>query len=68
MGWAVATILYTLPILAGLRNLEAIVDDAKEAVRGTDLWYPSLAPAVAILSLFAWPVVTLYDAWKGEDD
>lgn len=69
-GWYVAITLYILPVLAGLRHYPDEVEDVKEWMRGPDgEWFPELAPFVAMVSIFAWPIVAAGTAfWPTEKD
>lgn len=57
MSWAIAMILYALPILAGIRHFDDELEDCKEWMRSDDgEWFPSLAPLMVIVSLLGWPL------------
>jgi len=63
MGWAIASILYVLPVLAGIRHFDDTVEDCKEWMRSDDgEWFPALAPYMAALSLLLWPLIVAFDA------
>lgn len=55
-GWAVALILYILPILSGIRHFEDLVEDCKEWMRESGDWFPNLAPYAAAFALICWPI------------
>lgn len=56
MGWGIALLIYALPVLSGLRHIDDEVEDTKDWMRNAGEWYPSLAPAVAVLAIIFWPV------------
>ena len=63
MGLAIASILYVLPILAGIRHFDDEVADCKEWMRSDEgEWFPALAPYMAGLALLLWPIFTALDA------
>lgn len=63
MSWAVALILYALPILAGIRHFDEELEDCKEWMRSDDgEWFPALAPLMVVISLLGWPLVAAWDA------
>jgi uncharacterized membrane protein YdjX (TVP38/TMEM64 family) len=55
-GWAVALILYILPILSGIRYFDEHLEVAKEWMRESGDWYPGLAIYMAIIALILWPL------------
>jgi hypothetical protein len=62
-AWGIAVILYALPILAGIRHFEDVVEDARDWMRGGDgEWYPALAPLMAAISLVLWPLFVALEA------
>lgn len=68
-GWAIASILYILPILVGIRQFHDVVDDCKDWMRSDDgEWFPALAPYMAVLSLILWPLVYALDAIAPKGD
>lgn len=67
MGWWVALVLYSLPVLAGIRHFREEVDDCKEWMRSDDgEWFPTLAPFMAALAIIAWPVFVALEAFTPE--
>jgi len=68
MSWAIAMILYALPILAGIRHFDEL-EDCKEWMRSDDgEWFPSLAPLMVIVSLLGWPLFAALDAIAPRED
>jgi hypothetical protein len=57
MGWSIAAILYALPILSGIRNFDAVVENCRDWMRSDEGdWYPQLAPLMAAINLILWPL------------
>lgn len=68
MSWAIAMILYALPILAGIRHFDDELEDCKEWMRSDDgEWFPSLAPLM-VISLLGWPLFAALDAIAPRED
>jgi hypothetical protein len=67
-GWAVALAIYALPILAGLRYLEELVEETKEWMRKEGFWYSSFAIPVSIASLISWPLLMAYNCIAPRED
>ena len=62
-GWAVALILYVLPILSRIRHFDEEVEAVKEWMRTPEgEWYPEMAPWCAALGIALWPLVAAIDA------
>lgn len=68
MGWGFALILYVLPILVGLRHFDEAVEDAKDWMREEGVWYPTLAPILAIFALVIWPVSMAIECIDGKGE
>jgi hypothetical protein len=63
MGWSIAAILYALPILSGIRNFDAVIEDCKDWMRSDEgEWFPQVAPLMAAVSLILWPLAYAIDA------
>ena len=67
-AWAIAAILYTLPILAGIRHFDDVTEDAKDWMRSDEgKWFPAFAPFMAAISLILWPLFTAIEAIEPKD-
>lgn len=72
-AWTIAAILYTLPILAGIRHFDDVhfddvTEDAKDWMRSDEgEWFPALAPFMAAISLILWPLFTAIEAIEPKD-
>jgi hypothetical protein len=62
-AWAIALILYALPIMAGIRHFDDLIEEAKDWMRlENGAWHPALAPYMAAISLILWPIFTALEA------
>lgn len=70
MFWAsIALILYALPVLSDLRNLDDEIEAVKDWMRSEPgCWHPNLAPAVALIAIFAWPIGSAMHAFAPRVD
>jgi len=68
-AWAIALILYSLPILAGIRHFDDVTEDCREWMRSEHgEWLPTLAPLMAAISLILWPLLIAIEAIERKDD
>lgn len=56
-----ALALYLIPILTGFAEYEEIKEEVLNRMRGTENWYPTLAPSICVLLIIAWPIVWTAD-------
>ena len=67
-GWAIAAVLYALPVLAGVRHFDEAVEDCRDWMRSDEgEWFPALAPIMAVISLLLWPLFAAIDAISPPD-
>ncbi len=73
MAWTVALLLWAIPVVHQIKHFEDTLEDVEDWMRsGPGLWFPSIAPYVAVTLILLWPLDVLgaifFEGWDDDGE